>query len=445
MSRVHPVAIGPVTRRRRPPARPDRRAVRHRERGARRRPGRAPSGTSPRRRGVPVHLQGVVRQGQPDVDRARTAGPGLAEGLRVLGRGQGATSACPILTDIHEPAQAAPAAEVADVLQIPAFLCRQTDLLLAAAATGRAVNIKKGQFLAPARHAPRGREGRPAPATSGSSSPSAARPSATTTSSSTCARSRCCASFGYPVIFDVTHSLQLPGRRRRRHRGPGASTSSRWRSAGVAAGVDGVFLEVHEDPSRAKSDAQNALRARPARRAARPPDADRRGREDAAVTADRSEVPWLRPTRRPNSNSPARCSASRPTRSSASSIASTRAFTAAVDLLFDCRGRVIVTGMGKSGIIGRKIAATLSSTGHAGVLPPPGRGHPRRPRRRSRPTTSSSRCRTPARRARLLRLLETIRRIGAHADRDHRRLRTPRSARPPTSRSTAAWTRRPAR
>jgi 2-dehydro-3-deoxyphosphooctonate aldolase (KDO 8-P synthase) len=81
-------------------------------------------------------------------------GPGLAEGLRILGRIKSETGV-PILTDIHEAAHADAAADVADVLQIPAFLCRQTDLLLAAAATGRAVNIKKGQFLAP-RHAPRG-------------------------------------------------------------------------------------------------------------------------------------------------------------------------------------------------------------------------------------------------------------------------------------------------
>jgi 2-dehydro-3-deoxyphosphooctonate aldolase (KDO 8-P synthase) len=183
-------------------------------------------------------------------------GPGVAEGLRILGRVR-AEVGVPILTDIHEPQQAAPAAEVADVLQIPAFLCRQTDLIAAAAATGRAVNIKKGQFLAPRdmRHAVR-------------KVVDAGNPRVIVTERGT--------SFGYnnlvvdmrafpilrelgcPVIFDVTHSLQLPGA------GDGVTAGLAeyivpLASAGVAAGVDGVFLEVHEAPARAKSDAQNAL------------------------------------------------------------------------------------------------------------------------------------------------------------------------------------------
>ncbi len=184
-------------------------------------------------------------------------GPGMLEGLQAL-RGVKAATGVPVLTDIHETAQAAPAAEVADVLQIPAFLSRQTDLITAAAATGRVVNIKKGQFLAPldVRHA-------------------IAKVTAA-------GNSRVCItergfSFGYnnlivdmrafpmmralgvPVIFDVTHSLQLPGG------GDGVTSGlaeyiEPLACAGVAAGVDGVFLEVHEDPSKAKSDAQNALR-----------------------------------------------------------------------------------------------------------------------------------------------------------------------------------------
>src|SRR6478672_2959598 len=184
-------------------------------------------------------------------------GPGLAEGLRVLASIK-AKSGVPILTDIHEPSQAAAAADVADVLQIPAFLCRQTDLLIAAAKTGRAVNIKKGQFLAPddVRHAV-------------AKVVDAGNPKVIVTERGT--------SFGYHnlvvdmrafpmmrdagiiVVFDVTHSLQLPGG------GDGVSAGlaqyiEPLASAGVAAGVDGVFLEVHEEPSRAKSDAQNALR-----------------------------------------------------------------------------------------------------------------------------------------------------------------------------------------
>jgi 2-dehydro-3-deoxyphosphooctonate aldolase (KDO 8-P synthase) len=184
-------------------------------------------------------------------------GPGLAEGLRVLAAIK-ARHSVPILTDIHEPSHAQPAADVADILQIPAFLCRQTDLLAAAAKTGRIVNIKKGQFLAPddmrfaiAKVADAG------------------NPRVIVTERGT--------SFGYhnlvvdmralpmmrrqgvPVVFDVTHSLQLPGG------GDGVTAGQAeyiepLAAAGVAAGVDGVFLEVHEDPAQARSDAQNALR-----------------------------------------------------------------------------------------------------------------------------------------------------------------------------------------
>jgi 2-dehydro-3-deoxyphosphooctonate aldolase (KDO 8-P synthase) len=184
-------------------------------------------------------------------------GPGIERGLRVLS-GIKSRLGVPILTDIHEPSQAAVAAEVADVLQIPAFLCRQTDLLVAAARTGRAVNIKKGQFLAPEdiRHA-------------AAKVAEAGNPRVIVTERGT--------SFGYhnlvvdmrafpimrgfglPVVFDVTHSLQLPGG------GDGVTAGlaqyiEPLASAGVAAGVDGIFLEVHDDPASARSDAQNALR-----------------------------------------------------------------------------------------------------------------------------------------------------------------------------------------
>ena len=184
-------------------------------------------------------------------------GPGLEEGLRVLERVREAAGV-PILTDIHEPLQAAAAAEVVDILQIPAFLCRQTDLLVAAARAGRAVNIKKGQFLAPddVKHAV-------------AKVTDAGNPRVIVTERGT--------SFGYhnlvvdmrafpmirdlgvPVVFDVTHSLQLPGG------GDGVTAGQAQyiptlAAAGVAAGVDGVFLEVHDDPANARSDAQNALR-----------------------------------------------------------------------------------------------------------------------------------------------------------------------------------------
>jgi len=183
-------------------------------------------------------------------------GPGLDEGLRVLA-GIKARYGVPILTDIHEPSHARPAASVADILQIPAFLSRQTDLLRAAALTGRIVNVKKGQFLAPGdmRHA------------------IAKITDAGNTQIIVTERG---VSFGYhnlvvdmrsfpimralgvPVVFDVTHSLQLPGG------GDGVSAGQAeyietLASAGVAAVVDGIFLEVHDNPSHARSDAQNAL------------------------------------------------------------------------------------------------------------------------------------------------------------------------------------------
>jgi len=185
-------------------------------------------------------------------------GPGLADGLRILAAIKARVNV-PILTDIHTAAEAAPAAEIADILQIPAFLCRQTDLVVAAARTGRAVNVKKGQFLAPEdlKHVV-------------AKITDAGNARAIVTERGT--------SFGYhnlivdmrafpimrrelgvPVVFDVTHSLQLPGG------GDGVTAGlaqyiEPLASAGVAAGVDGVFLEVHEEPSRAKSDAQNAIR-----------------------------------------------------------------------------------------------------------------------------------------------------------------------------------------
>ena len=184
-------------------------------------------------------------------------GPGLAEGLRVLAS-VGQRVGVPVLTDIHEPSHAAPVAEVADVLQIPAFLSRQTDLLEAAARTGKAINIKKGQFLAPGdvRHAI-------------AKVVEAGNPRVFVTErgfsfgyNNLVVDMRAfpiMRSFGYPVVYDVTHSLQLPGG------GDGVTAGQAefiepLASAGVAAGVDGVFLEVHEDPSKAKSDAQNALR-----------------------------------------------------------------------------------------------------------------------------------------------------------------------------------------
>jgi 2-dehydro-3-deoxyphosphooctonate aldolase (KDO 8-P synthase) len=184
-------------------------------------------------------------------------GPGLREGLRVLARVR-EQAKVPILTDIHEPSQAAPVAEVADVLQIPAFLSRQTDLLVAAAATGRVVNIKKGQFLAPndMRHAIDKVTG------AGNTNVIVTERGFSFGYNNLVVDMRAfpmLRALGYPVVYDVTHSLQLPGA------GDGVTAGQAeyiapMASAGVAAGVDGVFLEVHQEPARAKSDAQNALR-----------------------------------------------------------------------------------------------------------------------------------------------------------------------------------------
>ena len=184
-------------------------------------------------------------------------GIGLEQGLPILAEVR-QTYGCPVLTDVHEPAQCAVVAEAVDVLQIPAFLCRQTDLLVAAAKTGRAVNVKKGQFLAPLdmRHAIAKVKD------SGNERVFITERGATFGYHNLVVDMRAfplMRGLGVPVVFDVTHSLQLPGA------GDGVTAGQAefiepLASAGVAAGVDGVFLEIHEEPSRAKSDAQNALR-----------------------------------------------------------------------------------------------------------------------------------------------------------------------------------------
>src|ERR1700723_1330036 len=183
-------------------------------------------------------------------------GPGLKEGLRILGKIKSATG-LPILTDVHEVSHVSPAAEVCDVLQIPAFLSRQTDLLVAVGKSGRVANIKKGQFLSPWDIA------------------NATEKVASTGNEKIILTERGTSfgyqnlvvdmrsfpimrELGYPVVFDVTHSVQLPG-------GEGKSSGGQpefiepLARAGAAAGVDGLFLELHDNPAKALSDGSNAL------------------------------------------------------------------------------------------------------------------------------------------------------------------------------------------
>jgi 2-dehydro-3-deoxyphosphooctonate aldolase (KDO 8-P synthase) len=185
-------------------------------------------------------------------------GPGLAEGLDWLAAVREEVGV-PVLTDVHLPEQCAPAAGVVDVLQIPAFLCRQTDLLLAAAETGKAVNVKKGQFLAPwdMQHAVR-------------KITSAGNPNVLVTERGT--------SFGYgrlvvdmagladlratgcPVVFDATHAVQEPGAAGGRTSGDRRRAPALARAAVATGNVDGLFFEVHPDPDSSPSDGPNMVR-----------------------------------------------------------------------------------------------------------------------------------------------------------------------------------------
>jgi 2-dehydro-3-deoxyphosphooctonate aldolase (KDO 8-P synthase) len=206
-----------------------------------------------RRRGVPVCFKASFDK----ANRARgTAprGPGMEEGLRVLERVR-AASGLPVLTDIHQPDQAAPAAEVADALQIPAFLCRQTDLLVAAGRTGRPVNVKKGQWMQAEAMA-----GALDKVRSGGSTDVAVTERGTffgygdlVVDMRNFARVR--AATSAPVVFDATHAVQRPGQG-----ADGASGGQREHipallAAAAVAGADGFFLETHPEPARALSDA----------------------------------------------------------------------------------------------------------------------------------------------------------------------------------------------
>jgi 2-dehydro-3-deoxyphosphooctonate aldolase (KDO 8-P synthase) len=201
-------------------------------------------------RGVPfVYKSSYDKANRSSVRAYR--GPGLAEGLRILGRVRD-TVGVPVLSDVHDVAEVGPAAEVLDVLQIPAFLCRQTDLVVAAAATGKPVNVKKGQFLAPG-------------------DMKNVVEKATSTGNHALLLTERGTSFGYhnlvvdmrglvdmralgyPVVFDATHSVQLPGGAGDRSGGERRYVPALARAA-VAVGVDALFMEMHEDPDRTLSD-----------------------------------------------------------------------------------------------------------------------------------------------------------------------------------------------
>ena len=182
-------------------------------------------------------------------------GPGLQEGLRILKKIQ--NYGLPVLTDIHEPSQAEAVAESADILQIPAFLCRQTDLLVEAGKTGRVVNIKKGQFVSPADIAHAAEK----VASTGNQRILLTERGSSFGYNNLVVDMRglaIMASTGYPVIFDATHSVQLPGSAGGASGGQPQFIEPLARAA-AATGIAGVFVETHQDPPHALSDGANAL------------------------------------------------------------------------------------------------------------------------------------------------------------------------------------------
>lgn len=183
-------------------------------------------------------------------------GPGLREGLRILAKVK-AEIGLPVVTDVHEPAQVEAAADVCDILQIPAFLCRQTDLLLAAGRSGLPVQVKKGQFLAPGDM----RWVAEKIASTGNRRIILVERGTTFGYHNLVVDMRglrIMRELGFPVVLDVTHALQMPGAGEGKSGGAPEFIETLAR-AGVAAGVDGVFFEVHEAPERALSDGANAL------------------------------------------------------------------------------------------------------------------------------------------------------------------------------------------
>jgi 2-dehydro-3-deoxyphosphooctonate aldolase (KDO 8-P synthase) len=204
-------------------------------------------------RGLPVCFKASFDKANRSTAEA-ARGPGLEEGLRALERVR-ASSGLPVLTDIHEPGQAPAAAQVADVLQIPAFLCRQTDLLVAAGRTGRPVNVKKGQWMQPEAMAGAADKVR-----------RAGGAEVAVTERGTFfgygdlvvdmrSFERLRSATGAAVIFDATHSVQRPGRGEAGASGGDRDFIPPLLAAAAVAGADGFFLETHPDPARAPSDA----------------------------------------------------------------------------------------------------------------------------------------------------------------------------------------------
>ena len=178
-------------------------------------------------------------------------GPGLLEGLRILGKVK-QTLGVPVLSDVHQVSEVDPAAEVLDILQIPAFLCRQTDLILAAAATGKPVNVKKGQFVAPGDM----RNVVDKILSKGNEAILLTERGASFGYNNLVVDMRglqVMRDFGYPVVFDATHSVQLPGGAGDRSGGERRFVQGLARAA-VAFGVDALFMEMHEDPDRTLPD-----------------------------------------------------------------------------------------------------------------------------------------------------------------------------------------------
>ena len=205
--------------------------------------------------GVPfIYKSSYDKANRSSIDSYR--GPGLKEGLRVLRRVKDATG-LPVLSDVHDVAEVGPAAEVLDVLQIPAFLCRQTELLLACGRTGKPVNVKKGQFLAP----------RDMGNVAAKIASTGNQDILLTERGTSFGYANLVVDFrglaimgelGYPVIFDATHSVQLPGGLGHRSGGERRYVPLLARAA-VAAGVDGLIIEVHHDPDRALSDGAQSM------------------------------------------------------------------------------------------------------------------------------------------------------------------------------------------